>query len=106
MVILGVRLYDLPFQTLILIGRFSNLLFFCLVIDRCALTFLAIQEPYISMFCSVCDTNFLSHNQGIDFTLDGQLQGDEGSENGKEVYDMLYERYDVCAYCGGKYQDE
>jgi hypothetical protein len=100
-------------------------------IDRCRLTFLAIQEPYISLFCSVCDTNCLARNRGVGYTLN---RGDvvmadsdetniikgENVENGNgheeehvedreervELYEQLYDRYDVCAYCGGKYQDE
>ncbi|QGA12418.1 hypothetical protein EYB26_000062 [Talaromyces marneffei] len=73
--------------------------------NRCALTFLAIQEPYISMFCSVCDMSVLSRDEGIDYTLEGRKQAAQDS-NRKEVYDSLYDRYDTCAYCGGKYQDE
>ncbi|CRG83515.1 1,4-alpha-glucan branching enzyme GlgB [Talaromyces islandicus] len=102
--------------------------------NRCRLTFLAIQEPYISLFCSACDTNCLARNRGVGYTLsrgdvvmadnnDEQTEniikgenaennwheaGEEGTEKGKrvELYDRLYDRYDVCAYCGGKYQDE
>lgn len=90
------------------------------------------------MFCSVCDMNVLSRDQGINYTLEGinapsamvssqdgpqQHQTDNAEhdienvlENDtrdsgndsprRELYDMLYDRYDTCAYCGGKYQDE
>lgn len=57
------------------------------------------------MFCSVCDMNVLSRDMGIDYTLVGHVQTVQ-DENRKELYDSLYERYDICAYCGGKYQDE
>lgn len=30
----------------------------------------------------------------------------EEREERRELYERLYDRYDVCAYCGGKYQDE
>jgi hypothetical protein len=30
----------------------------------------------------------------------------EEREERVELYEQLYDRYDVCAYCGGKYQDE
>jgi hypothetical protein len=57
------------------------------------------------MFCSVCDMSVLSRDHGIDFTLEG-LQHTIQDGNRKQVYDLLYDRYDTCAYCGGKYQDE
>jgi hypothetical protein len=47
----------------------------------------------------------LSRNEGIDYTLIGLEQSAQDG-NRKEVYDSLYDRYDTCAYCGGKYQDE
>ncbi|OKL62907.1 hypothetical protein UA08_01195 [Talaromyces atroroseus] len=97
--------------------------------NRCALTFLAIQQPYTSMFCSICDTSVLSRDKGVNYTLEGinlstnsqqqqheQQQHNDGSETDnavaefdpkrRELYDLLYDRYDTCAYCGGKYQDE
>jgi Putative zinc-finger of transcription factor IIIC complex len=87
-------------------------------LDRCALTSLAIQQPYTSMFCSVCDTNVLARDKGVNYTLEGiDLSGNaQQHDNGqdaaefdpsrRELYDILYDRYDTCAYCGGKYQDE
>lgn len=74
------------------------------------------------MFCSVCDISVLARDKGVNYTLEGinlssagqeaeqQQQEDNGTiefdSNRREVYDMLYDRYDTCAYCGGKYQDE
>lgn len=57
------------------------------------------------MFCSVCDMSILSRDEGIDYTLVG-LEQIAQVKNRKEVYNSLYDRYDTCAYCGGKYQDE
>jgi hypothetical protein len=57
------------------------------------------------MFCSVCDMSVLSRDEGIDYTLEGREETAQDG-NRKEVYGSLYDRYDTCAYCGGKYQDE
>ncbi|KAH8690029.1 transcription factor IIIC subunit delta N-term-domain-containing protein [Talaromyces proteolyticus] len=108
--------------------------------NRCNLTFLSIQEPYIAPFCSVCDKSILGRDRGVAYSLERafedmemtdapglteedptqpekekaekvkreeQNNGDNNEEKDrKEVYDRLYDRYDVCAYCGGKYQDQ
>lgn len=47
----------------------------------------------------------LSRDEGIDYTIARHEQTAQDG-NRKELYDLLYDRYDTCAYCGGKYQDE
>lgn len=64
------------------------------LIVRCNLTFLAIQEPGISKFCSDCGTEYLGEGF-VDASRENDLSG---------TYQMLCDAFDLCIYCGGKFQ--
>lgn len=63
-------------------------------IVRCNLTFLSIQEPGVSKFCSDCGTEY----------LDGALLGSHYDEDVRTTCQMLCDAFDVCIYCGGKFR--
>ncbi|KAL1966168.1 hypothetical protein VTN77DRAFT_4720 [Rasamsonia byssochlamydoides] len=84
---------------------------------RCALTFLAIQEPGISKFCSLCGTEFLDiTNREEEATTDtangagnpitiGEKEPEEPVKDSLYLYDTVVEFFDTCPYCGGKFHD-
>lgn len=90
---------------------------------RCALTFLAIQEPGVCKFCGICgtaflkDTYILESDGGSDrLTRSGSnvetsnetteiANDDHPRPSGFTLSQMLYAAFDVCVYCGGKYTD-
>ncbi|KAE8357504.1 transcription factor IIIC subunit delta N-term-domain-containing protein [Aspergillus caelatus] len=57
---------------------------------RCGVTFLAIQEPGLSKFCSRCGTEYLSED----------LVHDELEHTCRTLSDA----FDTCIYCSGKFQ--
>ncbi|KAB8256324.1 transcription factor IIIC subunit delta N-term-domain-containing protein [Aspergillus pseudonomiae] len=57
---------------------------------RCGVTFLAIQEPDLSKFCSRCGTEYLSED----------LVHDELEYTCRTLSDV----FDTCIYCNGKFQ--
>ncbi|KAE8152830.1 transcription factor IIIC subunit delta N-term-domain-containing protein [Aspergillus avenaceus] len=61
---------------------------------RCGMTFLAIQEPGISKFCSHCGMEYLSED------LVHTVQGGELERACRNLSDA----FDTCIYCGGKFQ--
>lgn len=61
------------------------------VFTRCSMSFLAIQEPGISMYCSECGRQFLDP---------GKLKPAEGPS----LTQVLFDKFDVCPYCQGKYR--
>ena len=61
---------------------------------RCKLTFLSIQEPGVSKFCSDC---------GLEY-LDGDLLNSHYYEDVRSTCQMLCDAFDVCIYCGGKFR--
>ncbi|ODM22458.1 hypothetical protein SI65_00046 [Aspergillus cristatus] len=64
------------------------------VFARCNLTFLSIQEPGVSKFCSDCGTEY----------LDGDLLGSHYDEGVRTTCQTLCDAFDVCIYCGGKFR--
>lgn len=58
---------------------------------RCSLSFVAIQEPGISMYCAQCGKQFLDP---------GRIEG----MNGPSLSQALFNRFDVCPYCQGKFR--
>ena len=58
---------------------------------RCGISFLAIQEPGISKYCSRCGKAFLDL---------AKLEPHEGPSLRKD----LFEEFDVCPYCRGKFR--
>ena len=58
---------------------------------RCSLSFLAIQEPGISMYCAQCGKQFLNP---------GRIEG----INGPSLSQALFQRFDVCPFCQGKFR--
>lgn len=81
------------------------------------MTFLAIQEPGISKFCSLCGTEFLDisdDREEEEATADtangaGNVTGgneQEESQKGlRSLYDRVIEFFDTCPYCGDKFHD-
>lgn len=61
---------------------------------RCNLTFLSIQEPGVSKFCSDYGTEY----------LDGDLLGSHYDEDVRTTCQILCDAFDVCIYCGGKFR--
>ncbi|KAJ5087077.1 hypothetical protein NUU61_008384 [Penicillium alfredii] len=61
---------------------------------RCGLTFLAIQEPGISKFCSSCRTEYLDE-EAIARTRGVPLA---------PSFRRIFEAFDTCLYCDGKFQ--
>ncbi|KAF5857388.1 hypothetical protein ETB97_005880 [Aspergillus alliaceus] len=57
---------------------------------RCGVTFLAIQEPGLSKFCSRCGTEYLSED-----LVHNELE---------QTCRMLSDVFDTCIYCSGKFQ--
>lgn len=68
-------------------------------IVRCGLTFLCIQEPGISKFCAVCDTEYLNEDV-VGRSVDGN--GDGSALGG--VFEVVSDVFDTCVYCGGKFR--
>ncbi|KAJ5156858.1 hypothetical protein N7492_009661 [Penicillium capsulatum] len=60
---------------------------------RCRLSSLAIQEPGISKYCSVCRAEYL------DEELVAASDGHQGS-----LFGILFETFDTCVLCDGKFQ--
>ncbi|KAL2869677.1 uncharacterized protein BJX67DRAFT_378735 [Aspergillus lucknowensis] len=61
---------------------------------RCNLTFLAIQEPGISKFCSQCDSEYLDED------LVGLSSGSSIQQSCRSLSDV----FDTCIYCNGKFR--
>ncbi|EXJ87916.1 hypothetical protein A1O1_04843 [Capronia coronata CBS 617.96] len=58
---------------------------------RCGLSFVAIQEPGICKYCAKCGRQFLDP---------GKLE----FENGPSLSQALFDKFDVCPYCQGKFR--
>ncbi|KAJ5174201.1 uncharacterized protein N7482_000078 [Penicillium canariense] len=61
---------------------------------RCGLTFLAIQEPGISKYCSLCQKEYINE-EIVARSREGSLSS---------TYRSLFEAFDTCLYCRGKFQ--
>ncbi|KAF9890146.1 hypothetical protein FE257_006307 [Aspergillus nanangensis] len=61
---------------------------------RCGLSLLCLQEPGLSKFCSVCDTEYYSEDV-IDSSYGVEFQ---------HSYLSLSDIFDTCVYCGGKFR--
>lgn len=74
---------------------------------RCALTFLAITRPGISKYCERCGKEFL--NEHVEPTGETHTAGNSGetpcnlTDRQPSLACWLFQRFDVCPYCGGKY---
>jgi len=58
--------------------------------SRCSLSLLSIQEPGISKYCEVCGRPFLNISK-------------LGPQPGQSLLIQLFDEFDTCPYCGGKY---
>ncbi|KIX99783.1 uncharacterized protein Z520_04419 [Fonsecaea multimorphosa CBS 102226] len=58
---------------------------------RCSLSFVAVQEPGISVYCSKCGRQFLDP---------GKLE----RADGPSLSQALFDHFDVCPYCQGKFR--
>ena len=70
------------------------------MIARCALTFLPITEPGFSKQCVDCDREFLNERLHQEM-----LNVSNPLEGWPSLARVLFDKFDVCPYCGGKYQD-
>lgn len=86
---------------------------------RCSLTFLSIQQPGISKFCRICNTQCLDRHLIIkrrkwddiemsDTAADGLgspwiLVKQGPQEPANSLADLLFAAVDLCIYCGGKF---
>lgn len=61
---------------------------------RCGLSFLAVQEPGISKFCSLCETEYLNE----------ELIDDSYGADVQATYRHLADTFDTCVYCNGKFR--
>ncbi|KAJ5379689.1 uncharacterized protein N7496_002117 [Penicillium cataractarum] len=61
---------------------------------RCGLSFLAIQEPGLSKYCSRCRAEYINE-ETIARIHEGNLC---------PLFRNLFEAFDTCLYCGGKFQ--
>jgi hypothetical protein len=59
--------------------------------SRCGLSFVAIQEPGISKYCSKCGRQFLDPSK---------LEWPDGPS----LSQVLFDKFDVCPYCQGKFR--
>lgn len=60
-------------------------------LTRCSLSFVAIQEPGISKYCARCGRQFLD-------------PGKTGFSDGPSLSQKLFDKFDVCPYCQGKFR--
>lgn len=58
---------------------------------RCSLSFVAIQEPGISMYCAKCGKQFLDPSRIEEMS-------------GPSLSQALFNRFDVCPFCQGKFR--
>lgn len=58
---------------------------------RCSLSFVAIQEPGISMYCAKCGKQFLDPSRIEE-------------RSGPSLSQALFNRFDVCPFCQGKFR--
>jgi hypothetical protein len=87
------------------------LLLLTLTLERCALTFLAIQAPGLCKFCGVCGKQFLKSsyvekqdpfaNSGVDVDTPDATSDDDSRL--APLTELLAEACDRCIYCGGKF---
>lgn len=61
---------------------------------RCGLSFLSIQEPGISKYCSFCRTE----------ALDEEYVATTRGRKLSKLASDLFETFDTCLYCAGKFQ--
>lgn len=61
---------------------------------RCGLSFLSIQEPRISKYCSFCRTE----------ALDEEYVAIARGRKLCKLASGLFETFDTCLYCAGKFQ--
>lgn len=57
---------------------------------RCSLSLLSIQEPGISKHCALCERQFLDSSK-------------LGPHDSQSLFGRLFDAFDTCPYCGGKY---
>ncbi|OJJ45563.1 hypothetical protein ASPZODRAFT_152616 [Penicilliopsis zonata CBS 506.65] len=62
---------------------------------RCALTFISIQDPGISKFCSSC---------GAEYIYEGLIKPATATDLGP-LYQIVSDTFDTCVQCGGKFRD-
>lgn len=89
-------------------------------LDRCTLTFFAIQEPGISRYCDTCRREYLHEDyalndhsrhggkpapgtKGMETSDNATMEGNVVSFDDESILQVLFRNYDVCIFCGGKF---
>lgn len=79
---------------------------------RCLLTNLAIQRPNSSIFCAQCGRAYFNRELegggggGAEERKDAEamdIDPQQSDAKTKSMYAHLYEMFDTCPYCDGKY---
>lgn len=79
--------------------------------SRCALTFLAIQEPNLTKSCGVCGAKVLNEWKIPELTVSAEQDEDVVMQNGSiearesqhSLARILFAAFESCVYCGGKF---
>jgi hypothetical protein len=69
---------------------------------RCALTFLPILEPGFSKRCADCGREYLNEQLHPGIATDYAASSQESTPS---LAATLFDRFDTCPYCGGRFQD-
>jgi hypothetical protein len=84
----------------------------CLILVRCALTFLAIQAPGISNFCGICSKQYLSEayldsdstpHMNVESDTDSLNDDSERRVEPPSLARTLFAACETCVYCGGRF---
>ena len=67
-------------------------------VARCALTFLPILEPGLSKQCADCGREYLNEMLHPEIQQESLIPGSTPS-----LANLLFDKFDTCPYCGGKY---
>ena len=82
-----------------------------IIIARCNLTFLTIQEPGISKYCARCGRQFLDPGKAPAFLSPqngtDEVVGEGASEPSNSSQSLTYQlfrTFNICPYCDGKFK--
>ncbi len=74
------------------------------LVARCALTFLPILEPGCSKHCTMCKREFINEEKfGLNLLKPSATSTSEDGPARPSLAAFLFDEFDVCPYCGGKY---
>ena len=72
---------------------------------RCGLSYIAIQAPRISKSCGLCNREYLKFESLGAANVENQKNSADhtNQEDQPTLAEYLFETFDVCIYCGGKF---